>query len=351
MMKQFKYYGSWLLIALATVLLIASPVNAKAKAKKQNIPTESKATFMLMPELPGDNLGGDHLGYFNLSMKKQKTREVRLKLFNPTSHSMTVYGQVKNATTNDNGSVDYLGTNRINTQLLPQPGSELVTVPKKTKLQPNETKWLTVKIKRGAQLFKGQKATAINLSAYQFNQNTTIKNHFVYAIGLILNGQKLAKTDYKKIESPKIKTRFVVKKAAISVRIDNPDPTYLTKATIDVTLQNKKWGLIKYQSSRKNRKIAPNSSFYDNLMLGGKRLVPGVYQMTLTVKSAQYQRTIHKYVKITKSDASYINRYNYEYLKNRNLILLGIVCLLVIIGTIVGFRFRRKRDLNAKNGE
>lgn len=346
---MIKQFCAWLLLCSTVVLLISGSAQAKTKGKKQTIPAEAKATFMIMPELPSDNLGGAHLGYFNLPLKAKTTKKVRIKVYNPTAHSIVINGQVKNATTNDNASVDYLGSNPINRQLLVQPGSELVTVPKQTKLAAGATKWLTIKVQPSTQLFKGQKAVAINLSATQVNQKSAIKNRYVYAVGLVLNGSKLTKTQFQKIQSPRIKTRFVKHKAAISVRVNNPDPSYLMATTIKAKLQNQKWGFITYEKIRRNREVAPNSSFYADIPLGGKRLVPGVYQMTLTVKSKQYQHTIHKYVKITKSDASYINRYNYEYLKNRNWILGGIGLVIIVGASIAGFRWKRKKDLNAKN--
>lgn len=61
--------------------------------------------------------------------------------------------------------------------------------------------------------------------------------------------------------------------------------------------------------------IAPNSSFNANLLLGGKRLVPGRYTMIADFKSDQYQREIKKTVQITKTDARYINDHNAAYQK------------------------------------
>ncbi len=329
---------------------------AQAAKKKSTIklPAANKATFMLMPELPKDNIGGKQLGYFNLHIKPNQVKTIRIKVYNPTEHMINIYGQVKDATTNDNATVDYLGSHSIDKHLLKKPGSRLVTVPKKTSLPAGATKRIAIKIKTNDS-FKGTKATAINLSADQFNQKSAVKNAYRYAIGLILNGQQLEKRDYWYLESPSIKTRFTqAGKAAISVKLNNPDPVYLEKAKVKIKLQNQKWGFIQYTTSVKNGKMAPNTSFYIDLLLGGKRLVPGTYDMTLTTKSSQYTKTIHKDVLITASQAKYINGLNAAYLRNRNWILGGIAITLVIIGGVF-FRVhrvrKRKRDLHAKNGK
>jgi len=352
-----KYWRYVLITTMLVGMVLTLGVGQVQAAKKKStikLPAANKATFMLMPELPKDNIGGKRLGYFNLHVKANQTKTVRIKVYNPTEHTINIYGQVKDATTNDNASVDYLGSHSIDKHLLKKPGSRLVTVPKKTSLPAGATKRIAIKIKTNDS-FKGTKATAINLSADQFNQKSAVKNAYRYAIGLILNGQQLEKRDYWYLESPSIKTRFTqAGKAAISVKLNNPDPVYLEKAKVKIKLQNQKWGFIQYTTSVKNGKMAPNTSFYIDLLLGGKRLVPGTYDMTLTTKSSQYTKTIHKDVLITASQAKYINGLNAAYLRNRNWILGGIAITLVIIGGVF-FRVhrvrKRKRDLHAKNGK
>ncbi|MCM1572035.1 DUF916 and DUF3324 domain-containing protein [Latilactobacillus sakei subsp. carnosus] len=344
------------MITLIGVIMTLGIGTAQAAKKKSliKLPAANKATFMIMPELPKDNIGGKQLGYFNLHVKPNQTKTVRIKVYNPTEHTINIYGQTKDASTNDNASVDYLGSHPVDKKLLKQPGSQLVTVPKKTSLPAGATKRIVIKIKTNDS-FKGTKATAINLSANQFNQTSAVKNAYRYAIGLILNGQSVKKNDYRYLQSPSIKTRFTkAKKAAINIKLNNPDPMYLEKAKIKVKLQNQKWQFIQYTTTVKNGKIAPNTSFYVDLLLGGKRLVPGTYSMTLTTQNNQYAKTLHKDVLITASQAKYINSLNAAYLRNRNWILGGVAITLVIIGGIF-FRVhrvrKRKRDLHAKNGK
>lgn len=163
-----------------------------AKKKGMQIPAESKATFMIMPELPTDNLGGKHLGYFNLRLKTNQQRLVRVQVYNPTSETLNIYGQIKDATTKENAEVDYYGDIKTNRKLLTDPGSKYVTVSKKTVLPAGATKWITIKAKVNHS-FKGVKATAVNLSAMQANQKSAVKNAYRYAIGFILTGEKLVK--------------------------------------------------------------------------------------------------------------------------------------------------------------
>lgn len=86
------------------------------------------------------------------------------------------------------------------------------------------------------------------------------------------------------------------------------------------------------------------SSFYEDIPLGGKRLVPGAYQMTVIVRHAGHQQTIHKHVQISKDQARYINRYNYEYLKYRNLLLVGLLLISGMLGGGLIWIWRRKQQ-------
>ncbi|MDT3394959.1 MAG: DUF916 and DUF3324 domain-containing protein [Bacillota bacterium] len=354
-MLNFKRNGLMTLLLLGVLLFMGQqPVNAGTQ-KTTQVPKAEKATFMLMPELPANNIGGRRIGYFNLKVKKNQPQTVRIKVYNPTNQSLNVMGQVADATTNDNATVDYLGSHEINQRLLPTPGSQWVTVPKKTTLAPGETKRLKIKV-AVKHNFEGVKATTINLSASQTNQKTAVKNTYRYAIGLILTGQKVPINHYQKLSSPKIKTRLTANhQAAISVLVKNPDPMYLKRTKIKVSLQNKKWSFVRYDRQFNNAKIAPNSQFYLDTLLGGKRLVPGVYQLTMTVKGDHYQQTLHQYVAISKSQAKYINQYNAAYLLRRNWIIgIGVFILILVVGIVV-YRFhvikKRKKEHHAEDGQ
>lgn len=338
-MKQAVWMSlGWLVV----MIIICQPV----QATQQVLPAEAQATFRIRPELPTDNLGGPQLGYYNLPIKVRQARTVRLQVFNPTTHPLKITGQVQDATTMTNATIDYLGRQPIDQQLLPHPGSQLVSLPSTTELQPNEVKWLIIKIAAVKQLFSGQKAVAINLSAKQPSSKKAIQNHYIYAIGLVLNGKPLTPKQYHAPRSPRIKTKLQAQQAAIEVAVVNPNPAYLKPVTIDVRLQNRRWSLIHYQRQLTHRKIAPNSQFDVALLLGGKRLVPGIYRMTLTVKSPQLTRKVVKTVRITKRQASYINQHNVNYQRRCLLISLagiGVSCL----GGLISYRYYKRKRENA----
>ncbi|MSD83888.1 DUF3324 domain-containing protein [Lactobacillus curvatus] len=328
-----------------------SGVMAKAKRVEARKDQTTPVTVQVLPELPKDNIGGNHLGYYVLPMNNHRTRLETFKLFNPTNQDLKISFRVVDATTNDNGTVDYTGQNKIDTKILKQPGSKLIKTPKTLILAPNELKDVSFKINKIASNFKGQKATAINVLASGINsRKSSIQNQYNYAIGVILQGETLPKKELEKLKFSGIKVRLTNnQKPAISVQLINPDATYLKNTKLKISLVNGKYSFFNYKSTQKELKVAPNSKFYEDILLGGKRLVPGIYKLNMTAISDQYQQTTSRYVKITKTQAQFINMNNYQYLKQKKrLIEIGIIVLVTILVGLLFYWIKVRRKDNLK---
>ncbi|MEJ1294315.1 DUF3324 domain-containing protein [Latilactobacillus sakei] len=130
--------------------------------------------------------------------------------------------------------------------------------------------------------------------------------------------------------------------------MNNPDPIFLKKGQLSTKLTNQKLGFFNYKLDLKKMHIAPNSSFNANLLLGGKRLVPGRYTMIADFKSDQYQREIKKTVQITKTDARYINDHNVAYQKKRQLTII-VISVCVVLGVILIYYIRKHGSRESKN--
>lgn len=317
------------------LLLSCQTVNAKKVKMQEETPN---VTFQILPELPKDNIGGVHSGYFNLKLKPNKTRKIRIKVLNPTDKALTIQTQVSDGTMDSQLQPTYL-TQGSKQLLTKNPLSKRINVARNVKLAAGAEKWLTVTIKGGAQ-FKGQQAAAVNLISQSDNQGA-IRNRFVYTVAIIGNGQKIKQ--YQKLKPVKIATKLVGKKPAIVVGLKNPDPTYLTKGTLKTELVNQKWHFFSYQNTHRQMKVVPSVAFNNNLFLGSKRLVPGVYRLKIDFKSSQYHVKRYRYVKITKKQAAFINRNNAAYLLHRNQIIIGVIVVIVLVGLVVIYFIRKKR--------
>ncbi|PKX61103.1 DUF3324 domain-containing protein [Latilactobacillus sakei] len=327
----------WGLMRQATPQLVTA---ATADAKQ-------KVTFMIYPEIPKDNLGGNKLGYFNLKLKPNTEKTLKIKVFNPTNKPIKVKVSAKDAQTADDGRIDYLSDDPVSKQLLPEPGSQYVHFKLQVVVPANTQKWVNVNVKMPDTAFKGKKAFAINLAAMG-PTGGIISNRYVYAVGVTLNGIKLPRKELHHLQMPTMQTGFVDKKAALQFKVNNPDPIFLKKGQLSTKLTNQKLGFFNYKLDLKKMHIAPNSSFNANLLLGGKRLVPGRYTMIADFKSDQYQREIKKTVQITKTDARYINDHNVAYQKKRQLTII-VISVCVVLGVILIYYIRKHGSRESKN--
>lgn len=309
--------------------------------------SKQKVTFMIYPEIPKDNLGGNKLGYFNLKLKPKAEKTLKIKVFNPTDKPITVNVSAKDAQTADDGRIDYLSDDPVAKKLLPSPGSHYLQFKPRVVVPSKSQEWVNVKVKMPATDFKGKKALAINLAAMGKNGGS-INNRYVYAVGVTLNGTKLPAKKLQRLAMPKMKTGFVDKKAALQFKVTNPDPVFLKKGHLSIKLTNQKLGFFNYKLDLKKMHIAPNSTFNANLLLGGKRLVAGRYTMVAHFKSDQYQRQIKKTVQITKTDARYINDHNAAYQKKRQLTII-VISVCVVLGVILVYYIQKHRSRGSKN--
>lgn len=331
-----------LLTVIGTLLLIimsGRPVQAK------KVPSSTQAlhevTFMIQPEMPADNIGGQKLGYFNLKMTWQQTRRLNITVYNPTNHPITIQAKVVNANTLDDGVINYTGAKKNDPRLLPQPAKYFVQVPAKVRLGPGATQKVPLIIKAINKPFKGEKVMAVNLYDAATRHNTAIKNHYTYAVGLVLQGKSLATKPT--LQANRIVARMTEGKPALSILFTNKQPWLWQNTQIKMTLKNTKWPIFQYHDRKVALKIAPQSRFYNNLDLTGYRLVPGLYRLKTEIKDQTHRQTLSKYVRITRDQAEFINRQNYVYLQNRTRILISIAVIIGLIALIIGGLSRRKK--------
>lgn len=312
-----------------------------------SLPTTTQAAgIQILPELPANNIGGKTLGYFNLPVATTKTQTVRIKVTNPESRATAVTVRFENAVTLNGGQVDYTGIKTYNRQLLPRPVTKQLSAPKRVKLAAGQSKWLKIKIAPSTTKFKGRKAGAVVLTNAAKRTDVAVQNNYVYVIGITLNGKKLKSARFKQFKVTKVQPQVMKKKALLRTKLVNPDPMYLKKGNLKLTFQNEKWSLTNYTLHKKDIEVAPCSDFWVNTHLGGKRLVPGDYKLTIHFKNDQYTKKLVRRVHITKSQAYFINQNNREWQKRRHwLIGLAIAAVVLVIVVVVAIIiWRRKRS-------
>lgn len=315
MLKINGQRNNWLIVAifLITVSLWLQPMSVEGKKAKYKSPDEDPVTITILPKLPDDNLGGKYLGYFNLPKQKKQQRVEKINVFNPTDKTIKLAIKVVDADTSPNGSINYTKARQPEKGLLMQPGSQVVTVPKKFTIKPQESLDVPIKIKKPA-AFSGIKAAAIQiLASDQQASQASVQNEYLYTIGLLLNGRQLTKRDIKPLKLDHIQVQKSGAKAtAIKFHYINQMPNYLKQMNLRTTLVNQKVAFFKYEKYQKEIKIAPSSKFNDTLALNGKRLVAGYYRLTVENKNDEYQKQQTYYVRIKDDKIEFIQKNTYQ---------------------------------------
>lgn len=331
--------GQLLTILILIMLTTTNAVFAKQKSVKPDAGNRLP-TLMVAPKLPKDNLSGQHAGYFDLQLKKDKARSIAITVYNPTLKAVELELKAYAATTLDNASINYTGQQKTDTNLLKNPGlqyldyPETITVPAGTQIE------VPIKIKAQSKLFTGTKAIGFNLIAKTTDKKQTMTNQYDYGIAILLKGQKLQKTAYQKLKTNGITLQKGKTNNQIAMSLINQDALLLAPVDLDLKLTNANWGFINYQAKRTKRGIAPKTAF-ENAITFEKKVVDGAYDLTLKVKSQAYQQAIHKYVKIQNGKISYIQKNEYLMIKYRTFaIASGILVMILIIGSVV---YRKKR--------
>lgn len=311
-----------------------TPVQATEKRQE--------ATFMILPKIPSENIGGSSLGYFNLNVKALQYKVLSIKVSNPTNQKVIIKPSVNNAQTTSTGHTTYLVQPTVpQMALIDHPLSKIIEGPPIISLAPNQSKWVEFKLKMPEKPLIGKSVGALILSSTTPTRGS-FKNRYVYAVGVTLNGRAIKKQKIKYLKMPKVKVGLVQKKPAIRFAIRNPDAQFLKKGHMTIQLKNKKFGFYGYNVKLKDMQIAPQSQFWADSMLGGRRLISGDYQMTMTFKSRQYSQKIHKTVRISREQASYINQHNLDYQNRLRICLISIGCLAILaLGIFVYYRYIR----------
>lgn len=331
-------------VLIVVLCLVISTQSARANRVKvqQTVPN---VTFQILPELPKDNIGGQHLGYFNLKLKPNQTRKLRVKVLNPTDHEIKIDINTSNATMRDL-QPSYLSASD-NDILLRKPLSRRISVLRHIKLAAGQQKWIIIKI-RNDNNFNGQQVAALNLIS-QNNSKGAIHNRFVYTVAIVANGQNVKK--YQKLQIDNISMKTIDGHPNINLGFKNPDPIYLTNGTLKIELANQQWQFFKYWKVYHKVKIVPSIRFNSYFSFQKKKLVPGIYRLRFVFKNKKYQVTEYHYVKITRQNVSFISRRSAGYLVHRNQMIVMLLSLTLLISIIVIYLIKRERDKIEKSAQ
>lgn len=294
-----------IVIGLAFILgLLGTPIVAHAQG----------ADFTVNPVYSADQTDKS-LGYIDLKVNDKKDYPISVNVQNMDKNEAGSYTvSLVNATTNDNGDVNYTPSK----QNLVKSSDPLLKdlVPKnmrsqKITLKAGENKTVSFNLKLPAKNFKGQILGSVyvlrNSKNLQEKKQFGINNRFAMTIPVMLT-QANAQVKLPKLTMTKA---FVTEKSGqpqIAARIQNASPLLFGKIKIAASVSKAGQEKALYTKNVKDYAMAPRSIFNFKIDTGKRALKPGKYVYKVNLKSGKRDFHLKKNFVVKKAEQNVINK-------------------------------------------
>lgn len=329
---------------LVGVIFMSLSFSSGAKASELN--------FGIAPVIPENQIDKSE-SYFDLKVLNQEKQLLELKVANRTEKVVTVETDLKRATTNVNGIVEYGENENSTDKSLKMNIEEIVTVLDKEKvLKPNSEGTIRIEIKAINADFPGVLASGLTFKEkvseseeeQQEEQGLAIKNEYAYVVALLLQGNVLQNDITSELLLNKVQPDQLNYRNVIIANLQNPQPKYLNKIKIDGQVRKKGKTETLYAIKKENLQFAPNSNVDFPIPLEGEKLKAGVYELILDVVSDSGKWHFQKEFTITAEKAKALNKQDVSIEEDNTIwyVIVGAVALLLLTIIILIIVIRKK---------
>ncbi|MEI5993802.1 DUF916 and DUF3324 domain-containing protein [Candidatus Enterococcus mansonii] len=289
--------------------------------------------------------------YFDLRLEPKESHTVNVRVTNQSDQERIVNTQVKTATTNTNGVIEYIKSEQNKSINLPYDMSKLVkTNTPEITLAPHESKEVVYEIKMPEKDFSGVLSGGIiftseeNEKTEKSTADVAINNQFGYVIALVLHGNKPVDPD---LELSTVSLGQVNNRNVVFANLANPESAYLNRLNLHATIKQKNKDKILYETKKNEQQMAPNSLFNYPISLQETEFKPGKYLLTIHAESKGKTWDFEKEFEIKGEEAKKLNDKAYIH-KEKNNYWLYIILLLILLLLIILVIVYRKRQQKIK---
>ncbi|MGX7265292.1 DUF916 and DUF3324 domain-containing protein [Enterococcus crotali] len=289
--------------------------------------------------------------YFDLKMQQQEEQELQVKLVNPEDAPISVSVNAINATTTEEGMIDYT-LKGIKDKTLDYPFESLVKVLETNiSLQPYETKIARFHLEMPKERYDGVIVGGLRFTknapeSQEKKKDVTIQQRFHYVVGVVLNETDESILPDYEMDSVKVAKSKQGKKLSVIHSIRNKNAAISKKMDVKITIQKKgeKTPLIKLEKDA--LEMAPDSVM--NFPVPIKRqLQPGKYISKTQISQAGKEWAFENEFDITREQAKQINEENKTAKVESKvplwlILVVILLALLVLIQTYILWRKRKK---------
>lgn len=301
--------------------------------------------------IPSPNQVDKNKTYFDLRLEPEAQENITIKVTNHSDQERTVKTDVQTATTNTNGVVEYINSQKNKSIDLPYNISELVkTETKEITLAPNQSKDVVYSISMPKADFSGVLSGGIIFTSKneaeteKSDSDVAINNQFGYVIALVLHGKEEVTSD---LQLSKVNLGQINNRNVIFAQLVNPKAAYLNRLNITAKIKKQNSDQLLYKTEKNNMQMAPNSVFNYPVSLQETEFKPGKYVLSIHAESKGRKWDFEEEFEIKADEAKSLNEQAYVHHEKTNYWWL-IIFILVIIVLILLFMIYRKRQQKIK---
>lgn len=291
-------------------------------------------SFSVQAVIP-DNQIDKTQSYFDLKMSPSQQQELEVEMRNDTDKDVTIEVGANNATTNDNGIVDYNSPNKEKDNTLEVGFADIANVDTEVTIPANSKQMLKIQLKMPGRAFDGVILGGIYFKEKETseleneNNESQVINKYAYTIGV-----KLTETETElkpelvlnSVEAGQVNYRNMIK-----ANIQNKEAAIITDLTIEGKVYLKGKSKILYQQKKEGLRMAPNSNFNYAISTNNKEFKSGTYLFKGEASTNEQKWIFEKEFTIEGAKAKELNKEAVQVEKDYFWIYLAIGCTLVLL--------------------
>lgn len=277
------------------------------------------------------NFNPEIKSYYDLIVTTGETVQLPFKIENSGTEESTFELSFNPALTNRTGSIEYSGA--TDSQLVegtPSIKEHAHLSQSNIRLKPGESKEFTLKITAPKEKFEGKIAGGVRIFQVPNNNATgNIRHTFSREIAVILQNEPT--TIQPDIQFLKANVAGETRRKYLLVDMANVAPVYLSRGKIDYTIRK---GNETVLEQSKNLRLSPSTQFHYQIPLNDLHLIPGDYQVDLTVTSETntWHNTLNFAVKPEIAKAiNAVNETTAPPLPYLTILLIGLIVVLLAV--------------------
>ncbi|MBO0467369.1 DUF916 and DUF3324 domain-containing protein [Enterococcus plantarum] len=337
--------GSTILFSIGFIFLF-NVLNVKTVLAQ----TDSRETnsFYVQAVIP-QNQVDINKSYFDLKMLPEEEQELHVKLVNPEDSPISISINAINATTTEEGMIDYT-VKGIQDETLAYPFESLIKVLETTmSIQPYETKIAHFHLKMPKERYDGVIAGGLRFTKNSVESETkskevAVQQRFHYVLGVVLKETDTSVLPDYEIDTVDVARSKQGKKIAVIHSIRNVNAAISKKMALKFIVRKKgdETALIKYE--KEALEMAPNSMM-DFPVPIKRQLRPGTYISQTQINQDGKKWAFENEFQITRGQAKRIKEENEEtkIVSKVPIWLILVIILLVLLVVIQTYSLWRRK--------